>query len=84
VIVRAELIKPFVAPEWRIERVGKECDEGDLELLNAGLRSGRAEIVASDLTGWAPYTHVLRYHYQDAVTDFLAQIDTEEYLVRLP
>lgn len=82
-IVRAQLIKPFVGPRFEIEVAGA-CDEGDLERLNEGLRSGRAEIVASGLTGHAPYTHVLRYHYLDAVTDFLVQIDSSGYLVSLP
>lgn len=59
------------------------CDEGDLERLNEALRSGRAEIVAANLSRYAPYTHVLRYHYLDAVTDFLVQIDTSGYLVSL-
>lgn len=81
-IVRAQLIKPFVAPGFVIEVVGL-CDEGDLERLNDALRSGRGEIVAADLVGCAPYTHVLRYHYLDAVTDFLVQIDTAGYRVSL-
>jgi hypothetical protein len=80
-IVRAELIRPYLAPAFRIETVGKVCDEGDLERLTAGLRSGRIEILASGLLGHPPYTHVVRYHYEDGATDFLAQIDTSGYLV---
>jgi hypothetical protein len=83
-IVRAELIKPYRAPQFQIETVGKACDEGDISLLNEALKGGRAEILASDLGGHPPYTHVIRYHYTDAATDFLAQIDTSEYLVNLP
>lgn len=81
-IVRAQLIKPFVGPGFGIEVVG-DCDEGDLERLNEALRSGRAEIVAAGLAQHAPFTHVLRYHYLDAATDFLVQIDTAGYLVSL-
>lgn len=82
-IVRAELIKPYRSPQFLIERAGNVCDEGDIARLNDALRSGRAEILASDLHGHPPYTHVIRYHYTDAVTDFLVQIDTSEYLVKL-
>jgi hypothetical protein len=82
VIVLAELIKPFISPDFRIETVGKVCDEEDLERLNDALRTGRAEIVASNISGHDPYTHVLRYHYTDATTDFLVQIDTSDYLVQ--
>ncbi len=81
-IVSAQLIKPFVAPNFGIEVVGA-CDEGDLQRLNDALRSGRAEIVAAELTTHPPYTHILRYHYLDAATDFLVQIDTAGYLVSL-
>ena len=83
-IVSAELIKPFTAPEWTVERLDKICDAGDLRVLNEALGTGRAEIVASDLLGHPPYTHIIRYHYQDGATDFLAQIDTSGYLVQLP
>lgn len=83
-IVRAELIKPYRAPQFEIETVGKVCDESDIALLNEALRNGRAEILAADLGGRPPYTHVIRYHYTDAATDFLAQIDTSGYLVNLP
>ncbi len=82
-IVRAQLIKPFVGPRFVVEMVGP-CDEGDLERLNEALRAGRAQIIASDLVKHGPYTHVLRYHYLDAATDFLVQIDTSGYLVSLP
>jgi hypothetical protein len=82
-VIRAELIQPFTSPEFRIVRDGRECDDGDLRLLTEGLRSGRAEILASDLLGYPPYTHVVRYHYADAATDFLVQIDTAGYLVHL-
>jgi len=83
-VVQAELIKPYVGPHFRIEPVDKICDESDLTLLTEGLRNGRAEILASDLQGNPPYTHVIRYHYTDAATDFLAKIDTSEYLVQYP
>lgn len=81
-IVRAQLIKPFVGSGFRIEVVG-DCDEGDLGRLNDALHSGRAEIIGANLARYAPYTHVLRYHYEDAATDFLVQIDTAGYLVSL-
>jgi hypothetical protein len=81
-IVRAELIKPYRAPQFAVETVGKVCDEGDVALLTEALRTGRAEILASDVAAFPPYTHVIRYHYTDAVTDFLVQIDTSDYLVQ--
>jgi hypothetical protein len=81
-IVRAELIKPYRAPDFLVQTVGKVCDAGDCTLLSDGLRSGRAEILASDLLGHPPYTHIIRYHYTDAVTDFLVQLDTSAYLVQ--
>lgn len=81
-IVLAELIKPFIGPDFRIETVGKQCDDEDLTRLNEALRTGRAELLASNISGHEPHTHVLRYHYTDAVTDFLVQIDTSEYLVQ--
>jgi hypothetical protein len=80
-VVRAELINPFIAPHFRIERAGRLCDESDLRLLTEGLRSGRAEILSAELLGHPPYTHVVRYHYADGATDFLVQIDTGDYLV---
>jgi hypothetical protein len=80
-VIRAELIKPFAPPHFRIDRDGRECDDSDLRLLTDGLRSGRVEILAADLLGHPPYTHVVRYHYADGATDFLAQIDTAGYLV---
>lgn len=80
-IVQAELIEPFLAPDFSVKRANRVCDDRDLELLNAALRSGRARIVATDITGHPPFTHVLRYHYEDAATDFLVQIDTSAYLV---
>lgn len=81
-IVRAELIRPFIEPAFLIERDDRVCDAGDLAILNDALRSGRARILATDITGHDRYTHVLRYYYEDAVTDFLVQIDTSGYLVR--
>lgn len=79
-IVRGELIKPFVGPGFQIERAG-ECDETDLERLSEALASGRAEILADGLLAHHPYTHVVRYHYDDGATDFLVQITTDDYLV---
>lgn len=81
-IVAAELIEPFVSPDFQIRRNQRICDAADLALLNTALRSGRARVVATDITGHPPYTHVVRYFYEDAVTDFLVQIDTSGYAVR--
>lgn len=81
-IVEAELIEPFDAPDYQIRRDNRLCDANDIELLNVALRNGRARIIANEITSQPPFTHILRYFYEDAATDFLVRIDTSGYAVR--
>lgn len=53
-VVAAQLIRPYVGPQWLIEPVGEPSDAEDLAAISRGY-----SILAGDLAGWGEYTHVI-------------------------
>lgn len=68
----AEMIRPYRAPDWRIEPLGSTCDADDLAAFATGY-----SVVEDDLAGWGEYTHIIRDmpdEPQAAPTYYLAKL----------
>jgi hypothetical protein len=52
----AEMIRPYVGPQYLVEPLGSVCTVADLEALQAAGYS----VVEDELAGWGEYTHIIR------------------------
>jgi hypothetical protein len=55
-VLAAEMIRPYVSPQYLVEPLGSVCTVADLEALQAAGYS----VVENELAGWDEYTHIIR------------------------
>jgi hypothetical protein len=71
-VLAAEMIRPYIAPDWTIERAGSVCGPEDLAAFAEGY-----SIAESDLQGWGEYTHVIRAAQSIGGADYLAKLEAD-------
>jgi hypothetical protein len=71
-VLAAQMIRPFVGPQWLIEvhPNAEESGADDLEAIN----TFEIEVLSTDLRGWGEYNAVIRVTDGDVEADYLARL----------
>jgi hypothetical protein len=71
-ITAAQLIRPYVGPQYLVEPVGDESDPDDVAALNND--ADWVVVLDRHVQGWEPYNAVVRVGVGDVTADYLARL----------
>jgi hypothetical protein len=71
-VTAAQMIRPFVGPQWLIE-VHPNAEESDADDL-AAINAAEIEVLSTELRGWGEYNAVIRVTDGDVEADYLARL----------
>jgi hypothetical protein len=71
-ITAAQMIRPYVGPQYLVEPVGDESDPDDVAALNND--ADWVVVLERNVQGWGEYNAIVRVSANDVTADYLARL----------